>query len=138
LIFNKTCGQCHKLFGEGAAIGPDLTGYNRAQLDYLLVKLVDPSSQIAKDYHMSTVTTQNGRTITGIVVERSPSRLILQTATERIILATEDIDSEKESSQSIMPDGQLDALTKEQVRDLIAYLSGKTQVPLPTSGTEGK
>jgi putative heme-binding domain-containing protein len=131
LVFSKTCQQCHKLFGAGATIGPDLTGYNRSQLDYLLAKLVDPSSQIAKDYRMSTVETQNGRVITGIVVERSPRRLIVQTATERIVLPAEDVDSVSESRLSIMPDGQLDALSKEQVRDLLAYLGRKTQVSLP-------
>ncbi|MBY0525910.1 MAG: c-type cytochrome [Gemmataceae bacterium] len=131
LLFSKSCQQCHKLFGEGNTIGPDLTGYNRAELDYLLVKIVDPSSQIAKDYNMSIVATQDGRVITGIVVERSPNRIVVQTATEKITLAKEDVETIKESSQSIMPEGQLDALTKEQVRDLMAYLSGKTQVPLP-------
>jgi putative heme-binding domain-containing protein len=134
LIFSKTCAQCHKLFGEGNMIGPDLTGYNRAEIDYLLVKIVDPSSQVAKDYHMSIVATQDGRVLTGIIVERSSTRLILQTATERIILAKDDLDEVKDSPLSIMPEGQLEALSKEQVRDLIGYLSGKTQVALP----EGK
>jgi putative membrane-bound dehydrogenase-like protein len=130
-LFTKSCYQCHKLYGEGATIGPDLTGYNRSQLDYLLVKIVDPNSQIAKDYHMSVVETKTGRIITGIVVERTGKRLVVQTATERIVLAKEDIEDERESSQSMMPEGQLDALTKDQVIDLIAYLSGKAQVPLP-------
>src|SRR5262249_43813865 len=126
------------LFGEGNTIGPDLTGYNRAELDYLLVKIIDPSSQVAKDYHMSIVATQDGRVLTGIVVERSPTRLILQTATERIVLAKDDVETVKDSPLSIMPEGQLDALSKEQVRDLIGYLSGKTQVPLPAGKQEGK
>jgi putative membrane-bound dehydrogenase-like protein len=138
LLFSKTCQQCHKLFGEGATIGPDLTGYNRAQLDYLLVKLVDPSSQVAKEYHMSTVLTQSGRVITGIIVEHSAKRYVVQTATERIVLAAEDVETVKESSLSIMPEGQLDALSKDQVRDLIAYLAGKQQVPLPASSPGGK
>jgi putative membrane-bound dehydrogenase-like protein len=131
LTFTKTCAQCHKLFGEGNTIGPDLTGYNRSEIDYLLVKIIDPSSQVAKDYHMSIVATQDGRVLTGILVERSPTRLILQTATERIILAKDDVETVKDSPLSIMPEGQLDALTKEQVRDLIGYLSGKNQAPLP-------
>lgn len=76
--------------------------------------------------------------ITGIIVERSAQRLILQTATQRHVLAAEDVDAVKDSALSIMPEGQLDALTKEQVRDLIAYLSGKTQVPLPPGGREEK
>lgn len=131
LLFSKSCQQCHKLFGEGASIGPDLTGYNRAQVDYLLVKIVDPSSQIAKDYHMSVLETKDGRTITGIVVERAARRIVVQTATERIVLSKEDIEEERESALSMMPEGQLDALSKEQVRDLIGYLSGTTQSPLP-------
>lgn len=138
LLFSKTCQQCHKLFGEGHTIGPDLTGYNRAELDYLLVKIVDPSSQVAKDYTMSIVATQDGRVLTGIVVERSPNRLILQSATERIVIAKEDVDTIKESPLSIMPEGQLDALTKEQVRDLLAYLAGRAQVPLPPDAQNKK
>ena len=55
----------------------------------------------------------------------------MQTATERVTLSPDDIEGVKDSPLSLMPEGQLDALSKEQVRDLIAYLSGKTQVPLP-------
>ncbi len=130
LLFSKSCQQCHKLFGEGNTIGPDLTGYNRS-LDYLLVKIIDPSSQIAKDYRMAIVATRNGRVITGIVVEQSPKRVILQTATERIVLASDDVEEMRDSSQSIMPDGQLDVLSKSELRDLMAYLTGKAQVQMP-------
>jgi putative membrane-bound dehydrogenase-like protein len=137
-LFSKSCQQCHKLYGEGATIGPDLTGYNRSQFDYLLVKIVDPNAQIAKDYHMSVVETKSGRVITGIVVERADKRLVIQTATERITLGKEDVQEERESSQSMMPEGQLDALTKQQVIDLIVYLSGKTQVALPSGGEDKK
>lgn len=69
--------------------------------------------------------------ITGIVVERTASRLVVQTATERTTMAKEDVDSIMESSLSMMPEGILDALTRSQVRDLFAYLTAKAQVPLP-------
>src|SRR5262249_11738905 len=120
-----------KLYGEGGTIGPDLTGSNRAELDYLLLNIIDPSAEVAQEYRMSIVATQDGRVITGIIVERSPNRLIVQTATEKVIMAREDGDTIKDSPVSMMPEGQLDPLTKEQVRDLIGYLAGKTQVPLP-------
>ncbi len=72
------------------------------------MKIVDPSSQVAKDYHMSIVATQDGRVLTGILVERSPTRLILQTATGRvIILGKDDIETVTDSPLSIMPEGQL-------------------------------
>ncbi len=138
LIFSKSCQQCHKLYGEGNTIGPDLTGANRSNLDYLLSNLIDPSAEVARDYRMSIVETQNGRKLTGIIVERSPARLVIQTATEKITLAAEDVDTIKDSDISLMPDGQLDVLTKTQVRDLIGYLSGKTQVPLPAVATDKK
>ena len=138
LVFSKTCQQCHKLFGEGGTIGPDLTGYNRAQLDYLLVKIVDPNAQVAKDYHMSIVTTEDGRVITGIIVEALRPASSCKRPRSGIVLAKEDVETIKDSRPSIMPEGQLDALTKKQVRDLIAYLSGKTQVPLPPRSPDGK
>ena len=50
LIYSKTCQQCHVLFGEGGKIGPDLSGSNRANLDYLLANLIDPSAEIGQDF----------------------------------------------------------------------------------------
>jgi putative membrane-bound dehydrogenase-like protein len=130
VIFNSACGQCHKLYGLGGTIGPDLTGSNRSDLDYLLSNLIDPSAEVGRDFRMSVVRTLDERVITGIVTERSPARIAIQTATEKIFLSPDDVDSIKESPLSIMPEGQLDLLTREQIRDLIAYLSGKAQVPL--------
>ena len=131
LVFTKTCQQCHKLFGEGGTIGPDLTGGNRADIDYLLSNIIDPSAEVGRDFRMSVVRTTDMRVVTGIVVERTPARLVVQTATEKTTIVLDDVESVKDSPLSIMPEGQLDALTKEQVRDLIAYVSGKSQVPLP-------
>jgi hypothetical protein len=72
--------------------------------------------------------------VTGIVVERTPARVVVQTATEKVVVPAEDVELIKESAVSLMPDGQLDALTSEQVRDLIAYLSGKDQAAMPIPG----
>jgi putative heme-binding domain-containing protein len=131
LLYAKSCQQCHKLFGEGGTIGPDITGSNRSDLDYLLNNLIDPSAEVGRDYRMAVVHTESGRTITGILVERSSARVIIQTSTEKVVLSAEDVESVKDSDLSIMPDNQLEALTKEQVRDLIAYLRSSRQVPLP-------
>jgi putative membrane-bound dehydrogenase-like protein len=131
LVFAKTCQQCHKLFGEGGAIGPDLTGSNRGDIDYLLSNIIDPSAEVGRDFRMSVVRTADSRVITGIVTERTAARLVIQTATDKQIVAADDVESVKDSPLSIMPEGQLDALTREQVRDLIAYLGSKQQVPLP-------
>ncbi len=123
VLFKKTCQQCHRLFGEGGAIGPDLTGSNRGNLDYLLGNIIDPSAEIGRDYRMSIVTTKAGRVVTGLQVESSPTRLTLQTATEKVVLDRNDVEEVTESPLSIMPEGQLSALSKDDVRDLIGYLS---------------
>src|SRR5204863_2897935 len=90
-LYAKTCQQCHVLFGEGGKIGPDLTGANRSNLEYLLSNLVDPSAEIGRDYRMSLVATGGGRVVTGMILERTPSRLVIQTATERVTLAGEEV-----------------------------------------------
>src|SRR6185295_3358835 len=97
-LFLKNCQQCHQLYGEGGKIGPDLTGSNRSNLDYLLSNLIDPSAEVAKDYRMSIVTTNDGRVLTGTIVERAGNRITLQTATEPIVLSIEDIESARESA----------------------------------------
>jgi putative heme-binding domain-containing protein len=133
LVFAKACGPCHKLFGEGGTVGPDLTGSSRDNLDYLLSNLIDPSAEVGRDYRMSVVRTADERVITGIVVERTAARVVVQTATERVTLSPDDVAGVTDSPLSIMPEGQLDALTREQVRDLVAYLGSKSQVPLPAA-----
>src|SRR4029434_640416 len=130
-VFAKSCQQCHKLFGEGGTLAPHLTASSRSDLDYLLSNLIDPSAEVGRDFRMSVVRTADARVITGIVTERTAARIVIQTATDKQIVAIEDVESVKDSPLSIMPEGQLDALTREQGRDLIAYLGGKRQVPLP-------
>jgi len=131
LVFSKTCQQCHKLFGEGAKIGPDLTGSNRDNLDYVLENAVDPSAVIGRDYRLTNIITDNGRVLSGIIVEESQSAITLQTVRESVVVSKADIDEMAPSSVSMMPDGQLEKLTTEQLRDLVAYLKSRQQVPLP-------
>ncbi len=130
-LYSKTCMKCHRLFGEGGQIGPDITGSNRANLDYILENLLDPSAAIGKDYQLTNVVTVNGRLISGIIVERTARAVTIQTQNERVVASKEDIDEIEASPVSMMPEGQLDMLSKKQVRDLIAYLASAVQVPLP-------
>ncbi len=123
-VYAKTCQACHKLNGLGTDIGPNLNGVNRGNLDYWLTNLTDPGAEVGKDYRMSVVRTTDGRVVSGIVTERTTARVVVQTATERVTLAAADVEGVTESALSLMPDGQLDALRREDVRDLIAYLMG--------------
>ncbi|QDU22931.1 PVC-type heme-binding CxxCH protein [Urbifossiella limnaea] len=123
-VYARTCQACHKLNGQGTDIGPNLNGVNRGNLDYWLTNLTDPGAEVGKDYRMSVVRTVDGRVVSGIVVERSAARVVVQTATERVTLAADDVEGVADSPLSLMPEGQLDALRREDVRDLIAYLMG--------------
>jgi putative membrane-bound dehydrogenase-like protein len=131
LVFSQACASCHVLYGQGQHIGPDLTGSNRDNLDYLLENIIDPSAVVAADFKMSVVTLKNGRILTGIVVEPTERTLAVQTQTERVKLDREEIADVRPTSQSLMPDGLLAALSEEQVRDLVAYLMAREQVRLP-------
>ncbi|OYW15102.1 MAG: hypothetical protein B7Z55_15270, partial [Planctomycetales bacterium 12-60-4] len=133
-LFNKTCAACHTLFGSGKQIGPDITGSNRANLDYLLENLLDPSAVVGKDYQMTVVITEDGRSINGIVKEESDSAVVLQTPTDLVTVAKKAIEERKLSELSLMPEGQLKPLAASDVRDLVAYLAAPAQVPLPGDG----
>jgi putative heme-binding domain-containing protein len=118
------------LYGHGAQIGPDLTGSGRQNLDYVLINLIDPSAAVGVDYRMSIVSLNDGRVMTGIIAVKTDKSITLQTAKDRVAIERTEIDELKTSTQSLMPDGLLQPLTEEQVRDLVAYLMSPTQVPL--------
>jgi putative membrane-bound dehydrogenase-like protein len=129
-VYAKTCQQCHVLYGTGANIGPDLTGSNRADLDYLLTNMVDPSALIAKEYQASVIVTVDGRIITGIVSNEDDKSITIRTATETVVLPKDEIDERTLSETSMMPDDQLKQFSPPEVASLVAYLRGKTQVPM--------
>ncbi len=121
-LFVKQCAACHKFFGQGGEIGPDITGAQRHNLDYLLENIIDPNAAVSKDYQMEIVRTEDGRVITGLVETTSGQTLVVQTVNERVVLPLTDIAERKQSQDSIMPQGLLDALSDEQIRDLIGYV----------------
>ena len=131
-LFNKSCGNCHVLFGSGKSAGPDLTGGNRRNLDYLLENILDPSATVAADFRMSVFGMKDGRVINGVVVEKSEKTLTVQTQTDRATIQRADIEEQKVSTLSLMPDGLFQTLTEDQIRDLIGYLMSPDQVPLPS------
>jgi putative heme-binding domain-containing protein len=130
-VFAKTCATCHRLFGEGDQVGPDITGSNRANLDYILENLVAPSAIVGKDYQLAVLVLTDGRVLQGLVLRENDSAVTLRTVNDELVIARSEIDERVTSPLSLMPEGQLDTLTGEEVRDLIAYLASPRQVPLP-------
>ncbi len=131
LIFTKTCATCHTLFGEGGKIGPDLTGSQRHNAEYVLTKVLDPSATVAKDYQVTIFTTNKGRTLSGIVKEETDKTVAVQTQNELVRLEKKDIADRQPSTLSMMPEGLLATMSDLEIRDLFAYLAGADQPPLP-------
>jgi putative heme-binding domain-containing protein len=136
-VFAQACATCHRLFGAGAEVGPDLTGAGRKDLDYLLSNIVDPSAVVTKDFQLTVLALADGRVVNGIVTAETDKALTVQTAQERVVVPKEDVAERSRSAQSLMPDGLLQSLSPEQVRDLIAYLMAEAQVALPPDVKSG-
>ncbi|SFI49237.1 PVC-type heme-binding CxxCH protein [Planctomicrobium piriforme] len=129
--FQKTCANCHVLFGAGRRLGPDLTGSNRKNIDYLLENMIDPSASVGADFRSVVLTLEDGRVLNGVVSEQNERTLTLQSAQDSVTLDRKSIEEMRPTTVSLMPDGLLQNLTPDQVRDLIGYLMSSEQVPLP-------
>ena len=132
-VFQKLCANCHRLFGSGRDTGPDITGAQRNNLDYLLENLIDPSAQVSRDFQMEIIQTESGRVITGLVKSETDAAMTIATIDSNIVIPVDEIEVRKKSDVSMMPEGQLETLTFIQTRDLVAYLASPSQVPLPAA-----
>lgn len=121
-VFERSCVACHRLYGDGGSLGPDLSGANRQDLFYLLENVIDPSAVLPQDYRMTLVTLEDGRTLSGTIAARSAHSLTLAGLGGEQVIANSDIVSQEQLEQSTMPEGLLQNLTEADVRDLIGYL----------------
>ncbi|MSU34988.1 MAG: c-type cytochrome [Pedosphaera sp.] len=133
VVYNRSCAPCHRLFDTGGDVGPDITGANRTDLDYLLETIVFPNAVIPNEYRVSTVELKDGRVVTGIVKSQEATSLVIQTANERITLQRSEVIRNELSETSMMPEGSLASISQQEMRDLIYYLGRPGQVPLPTT-----
>ena len=123
-VFQRVCGQCHKLFGEGQEVGPEITLNGRNSYEQLLSNVFDPSLVIGNSYQATTVATVDGRVLTGLLVEDSPQRVVLKTQgakTETVPRA--EVDGLKVSPISLMPEDLEKQLKPAEMADLFAYIT---------------
>jgi putative membrane-bound dehydrogenase-like protein len=137
-IFAKTCQNCHTLFGVGGKVGPDITGANRADLNYLLENVLDPSAVIPKEYAATIIETKAGRTVTGIVKGETPAAVTVVTANETLTIPLNEIETRLPTKVSMMPDDQLKVMSDHEVRSLFAYLQSPTQTAIAASPENAK
>jgi putative heme-binding domain-containing protein len=129
--YDLQCGACHKLYGQGGKLGPDLTGSGRSNLDYLLENIVDPDSAVSADYRMNIIHLKDGRTLSGMIAGQDRNSLTLRMPGSDTVVSKSMVEKRETLSHSIMPAGLLDNLSLNARRDLIAYLMNPTQVSRP-------
>ena len=135
-VFASTCGTCHRLHGQGSSLGPPLTGYDRDNTRYMVQHIVAPSVSVREGYVNYLVRTKGGRTLTGFITDRSGGAVTLQAPSGReTTVAKGEIAEMQALKQSVMPEGLLEPLSKQEVRDLFAYLESQ-EPPADTAGTQ--
>jgi putative heme-binding domain-containing protein len=122
-LFQERCASCHRLFGTGETIGPDLSNANRHDRDFLLLSLVDPSGVVRKEYQGYQLATKDGRVLSGLIVEETPEIITLRDAKgARSQIAPSEVLELKESHVSLMPELLYKDLSPQQLRDLFSFL----------------
>ncbi|MFN5800062.1 MAG: PVC-type heme-binding CxxCH protein [Planctomyces sp.] len=123
-VFAKVCGQCHKMYGEGADVGPDITRNGRASFEQLLSNVFDPSLVIGAAYQAQTIVTTNGQIITGLPAEDNDQRVVLKIQGNRTeTVPRSDIEQQVTSPLSLMPEGLEKQLQPSELHDLFAWLT---------------
>jgi putative heme-binding domain-containing protein len=122
-VFAATCGACHKLFGQGGEIGPDLTALKRDDLQNMLLNIVNPNAEIREGYVNYLVTTKDGRTLTGFLADEDKQAVVIRGIDgANVTIVRADLNEMKPTGFSLMPEGLLTAMEDQQIRDLFAYL----------------
>jgi putative heme-binding domain-containing protein len=122
-LFMEKCASCHKLFFKGGKIGPELTAYQRDNLGTMLISIVHPNAEIREGFQYFSVTTHDGRSLSGFLVERDAQIMVLRGLEgEDITIRQADIRLLTPLGRSLMPEGLLTGMTPQQLRDLFAYL----------------
>ena len=114
---------CHKLFEEGNSVAPELTGYERGNLDFWLPAIIDPSLEIREGFGNYVAKMKDGRVLIGMIAEQNPQTVTLKdVAAQTTQLSREEMISLEATPVSLMPPGLLMGLTDEQLRDFFSYL----------------
>lgn len=121
--FAQRCANCHKLFFKGGNVGPDLTTYQRDNLGTMLISIVNPSAEVREGFQTITVETADGRILTGFPVDRDQQVTVLRGLDgQDVTLRADEIENLLPTGRSLMPEGLLEGLSEQQLRDLFAYL----------------
>ena len=139
-MYKKHCSQCHKHGDIGISIGPNLTGMAVHPKEEILVNVLDPSRSVESNFRTYQILTSDGRSLTGMLAGESANalRLINAQGKEEQVLR-EDIETMKASVKSLMPEGFESSISKQEMADLLTFLSNRgryTPLSFATSATQ--
>ena len=118
------CLKCHAIGGSGGQVGPDFVSLGAsAQVDYLIESLIAPAAKVKENYHSQLVLTDEAEVITGIVARETETELVLRDQNDKLITIAKDSIEERKDGRSLMPDGLMDPLTRDELVDLTRFLS---------------
>ncbi len=135
-VFRTTCVRCHRLDGEGVAVGPDLRALSDRSTQALLVAILDPNRAIEARYLGYTALTHDGRLFSGVVAEETETSVTLRGAGVDEVLLRADLEGIVSTGLSQMPEGLEAELGVQDLADLLAYLQGEGLTPRALTGTE--
>jgi putative membrane-bound dehydrogenase-like protein len=131
-VFKKHCALCHTHSGDGAKIGPDLTGVAAHTKEHLLIDILDPSRSVEGNFRVYQVTTLAGKVHNGLLASETKTTIeLIDTEAKKIVVQRDDIEQIFASTKSLMPDGFEKTLKQEELIDLLEFLTARGKfVPL--------
>ena len=120
----KLCASCHRLGGNGYALGPDLVTVKNTGKEKMLVNILDPNREVAPNYLAFEIETKDGESAVGMIASESTSSITVRQAfgKENVILRS-DMKSRRSLGQSLMPEGLEQGLTPQDFANLLEYIS---------------
>ena len=131
-----TCSECHRIYQVGGTLGPDLTGVaGRNSRVAVLRETIEPSKQIPDTYQSTVIVTTSGRVHQGLVVRQDDKSISLandpRNPDQLLRISMDDIAERSKSTVSMMPEGLLNSLAKDEILDLLAYIESGGQEDHP-------
>jgi putative heme-binding domain-containing protein len=123
-IYLVRCASCHRLDGQGFALGPDLASVKSSGKEKLLLNILDPNREVAPNYVNYVVETKRGETLLGLIGSETATSLALRRANgdENVVLRS-DVARIQSVGLSVMPEGLETGLSHQDVADLLEYIS---------------